>query len=167
MTRSTPPDRLRALLAIPLLALSLAACSSPPTPQESGPAGETRTGDQETSAEQWQLDFAECMRSHGIDMEDPNADGGIVATRPQDETPERQAATTACMDELGPAPANSGNGSSGGVPQDQLELAGCLREHGLDVEDPEPGSGIGMPEGITDEIVEACSADVTGGVPAQ
>jgi hypothetical protein len=167
MFHSKARARAYSLVVIPLLALSVAACGSTPNHQESSPGGDTRADSPVTAAQQWRLDFAECMRSHDIDMEDPGSNGEFVASRPSDETPERRAATTACTEELGPAPASSGDEGTGGIRPGLLELARCLREQGLDVEDPAPGSGIAMPEGITDEILEACSVDVTGGVPAE
>jgi hypothetical protein len=113
------------------------------------------------------------MREHGIDMEDPNEDGGIVASRPEDETPAKQEATEACLERLGPSPVGSGSSGDAGGPdaeekrEELLDLAACLREQGYDVEDPAPGEGLGMPGGITEEALETCDMDVTGGVPAQ
>jgi hypothetical protein len=167
--------RLTAVLAVPLLAASLGACTSQnPTP-DAAPSGQGgQTGQSvETDAQQWGLDYAACMREHGIDMEDPNADGGIVASRPEDETPAKQEATEACLEKLGPSPVGSGSSGSSGGPdaeekrEELLDLAACLREQGLDVEDPAPGEGLGMPGGITEEALETCDMDVTGGVPAQ
>jgi hypothetical protein len=166
--------RLTALVAVPLLAVSLAACSQTPTP-DTAPSGQGGQGGEvvETDAQQWGLDYAACMREHGIDVEDPNAEGGSVATRPQDETPARQEATEACLEKLGPSPVGSGSsGSSGGPDAEEmrenlLDLAACLREQGYDVEDPAPGEGLGMPGGITEEALKECDMDVTSGVPAQ
>lgn len=166
--------RLAAVLTVPLLMVSLGACSQTPTPDAnlSGQSGQTGQS-AETDAKQWGLDYATCMREHGIDVEDPNADGGVVATRPQDESPAAQEATAACLEKLGPSPVGSGSSGSSGGPgaeemrEELLDLAACLREQGYDVEDPEPGSGIGMPAGITEEALEACDMGATSGVPAQ
>jgi hypothetical protein len=85
------------------------------------------------------LQFAKCMREHGIDMPDPNADGGIIIERrdgatgptgPQDDA-EFQAANEACASLLpgklgkpdlhqegGPPPIGKGGaGTNGTVPQ--------------------------------------------------
>ena len=175
-SRRTTLARLAAVLAVPLLAASLSACSDQtPTPKP-GPSTGT---DIEADAQQWAIDYAGCMREHGIDMEDPNAEGGTVASGPVDETPARQEATKACIEKIGPSPvgdssgsegssSSSGGGASGEELREQLlDLAKCLREEGFDVEDPEPGSGLGMPEDITEEALETCHLDVTSGVPAQ
>lgn len=167
--------RLTGLLTVPLLAASLAACTSQtPTPDAAPSDQGGQTGQSaETDARQWGLDYAACMREHGIDMADPDADGGTVASRPTDETPARQEATTACLDKLGPSPVGSGSSGSSGGPEagemreELLDLAACLREQGYDIEDPEPGSGLGMPADITEEALQACDMDVTSGVPAQ
>ncbi|GEA87206.1 hypothetical protein [Cellulomonas cellasea] len=162
------PDRLSALLAVPLLALALGACASTdPTPERSS---ETGAGSSTSDPMQWAFDFAECMRGHGIDMEDPSANGGTVASAPQDETPERQAAEAACVEELGPSPvrAQSPGGDAGDEQHEQLlALAACLREHGFDVADPEPGTGLGMPADVTEEAIDACGTHAPDSVPAE
>ncbi len=76
------------------------------------------------------VDFAECMRDHGIDMPDPNADGGIMIQRSDNgsvtngsganidpESDEFQAAQEACRpilgDDFGPRTDSSGPGGDG------------------------------------------------------
>ncbi|MFV4913598.1 hypothetical protein PFZ49_08570 [Microbacterium lacticum] len=80
---------------------------------------------------QWRLDFAECMRGEGIDVRDPGANGAVAASGPEDESPERQAATKKCLAELGPQPVQNGGDGNHQVGQDQLQIASCLREHGF------------------------------------
>jgi hypothetical protein len=86
------------------------------------------------------LQFAKCMREHGIDMPDPNGDGGIVFKvdnsgsntvgkgigSPDD--PKFQAAQTACKEFLpgkpslsggGPAPAGGSNSGPATNPANQ------------------------------------------------
>lgn len=165
--RQKTRTRMLGLLAVPALLLSLAACANTsPTPDSSAES------DSGGDAKQWAFDFAECMRSHGIDMEDPNASGGSVALGPQDETPERAAATEACIEELGPSPV-SGGGSQNSIGgneeahQQLLLLAKCLRDQGFDISDPRPGEGIGMPADLTNEAIEACAEFAPDSVPAQ
>jgi hypothetical protein len=167
--------RLTAVLAVTLLAAALAACTNQaPVPEAEQSAGTNVEAD----AQQWAVDYAECMRGHGIDMEDPDPEGGVIASGPMDESPARQEATTACIEELGPSPVGGGSGSAGStgssggatgeeLREELLDLAACLREQGFDVEDPAPGSGLGMPEGITEEALEACDLGSTSGEPAQ
>jgi hypothetical protein len=151
--------RVTALAAVPLLLLALSACS----PQSSA-------GDEENPSQgslQWRLDFAECMRGQGIDMEDPAPNGAVPATGPEDETPERQAATEFCLEELGTAPAQPGGETEQQVHEDQLAIAKCLREQGIDVADPEPGGSLVLPEDVSEEVAELCGVDATDAVAPQ
>lgn len=164
--RRTSRARAAALLAIPLLALSLAACSAPPTPETEGDATET-------DPKQWALDFAECMREQGIDMEDPG-EGGAIGLGPEEETPERQAATQVCLEQVGPSPLGPGSsdGAAGGPSADEmreelLALAKCLRDLGYDVEDPAPGEGIHMPADLTEDAIEQCAEFAPVSVPGE
>ena len=166
-TRKTARVSLIGLLIVPFL-LTLAACAVTPQPDSPDP-GDTQIAD----AKQWALDYAACMREHGIDMEDPNANGGSIGLGPEDETPERQAATEACLEELGPSPAGGGSQGSDGGPSieemrdELLALADCLRDLGYDVKDPAPGEGIAMPADLTEEAIEQCAEFAPPAVPAQ
>lgn len=156
----TRRSRLVAFAAIPLLLCSLSACA--PQPPEGGTGENAGTG-----SVQWRLDFAECMRSQGIDMKDPAPNGAVQASGPEDETPERQAATAACLEQLGSPPVQSGENTEQEVGEDQLHIAQCLRDQGLDVADPAPGGSVVLPENLTAEIADACGVDSTGPVTPQ
>ncbi|MFN8022481.1 MAG: hypothetical protein U0Q03_13225 [Acidimicrobiales bacterium] len=118
------------------------------------------------------LDFAQCMRDNGVDMQDPtfDADGNVQGgfgpdsgIDPRDA--DTQAAMDACSDlieglDLG------GPGGRGGFDPDQMQIAladytACLRDQGLDVDDitfgPQGGQGAqGAPDGqATDGSVPA------------
>lgn len=68
--------------------------------QKIGPANLTPQERQE--AEQRMLEFAQCMRAHGVDVPDPTPGEGIQIRRPRDD-PGFEAAQEACQDKL-PAP---------------------------------------------------------------
>ena len=86
--------------------------------------------------------FAQCMRDHGVDMPDPDTAGGpggsikITVSGPPGGM---DAAMEACKDKL----------PNGGTPpsldpqqQEQLrEFAQCMRDHGVDMPDPDANSG--------------------------
>jgi hypothetical protein len=87
--------------------------------------------------------FAQCMRDHGVDVPDPDTAGGsaggpvrITASGPPEGM---DAAMEACKDKL----------PNGGTPpsldpqqQEQLRaFAQCMRDHGVDMPDPDPNSG--------------------------
>jgi hypothetical protein len=83
--------------------------------------------------------FAQCERDHGIDMTDPDENGGLFVNGKVD-TEKLKAANQACKSLL----------PDGGKPPkftpEQVEqlrkFAACLRSYGLDVPDPDPVTGI-------------------------
>jgi hypothetical protein len=98
-------------------------------------------------AKQAALAFARCMRQNGIDMPDPQFSGNRITQEfkagpgskgPDD--PKFKAAQQACNKYL----------PNGGQPpklnpqerQQLVEFARCMREHGIDVPDPDPNGGI-------------------------
>ncbi len=115
-----------------------------------------------TSDEQLALEFAQCMRDEGVDWPDPvtNADGSIDLFGGQgpagaagggaggaNET--TQAAAEVCGPLIEGASFLPGGGQIDAEAQDSLlEFAQCLRDNGLDVDDPDfdnfgPGAGGG------------------------
>ncbi len=139
-----------------------------------GGGGGDRPSDQEM--QDAALEYAQCMREHGIDMPDPQFDsdgngGGLVQQRgpenPDEE--EMQAADEAChhiMDDVEPEGGPIDPERQAEM-QDQLtEVAKCMREKGYDMPDPQvddngrvtmqagPGDGGGGPpdEGEDDEF---------------
>jgi hypothetical protein len=91
------------------------------------------------------LAFARCMRQHGIDMPDPQFSGNKVTQRlkggpgkgPND--PKFRAAQQACNKYL-----PNGGQPTKPDPQEQqqmLAFARCMRQHGIDMPDPDPNGG--------------------------
>lgn len=104
-----------------------------------------------TTDEEAALAFAECMRGEGIDFPDPTvgADGSIElvggggpqALQGQDGVDE---AFEACQGELGDAaflPGGDGAADQAEIEDTLLGFAECLRDQGLDVDDPQVGGG--------------------------
>ena len=138
---------IQSLAAGLLLVVALAACSA----NAAGPSGVASLESQGTGAESSaepsasldpetaQLEFARCMREHGIDMPDPEtAPGGGFTQRIEvgkDDAETMQAAQEACDHIL----ANAGN-FRGELDPEQLDkmvdFAQCMREHGIDMPDP-------------------------------
>ncbi|XUK60474.1 Lipoprotein [Plantibacter sp. RU18] len=140
-----------ALCAIPLLIGSLAACSTPDEPSSSG---------KEMSFNDYQLAFAQCMRDEGIDMEDPTGEGqeGLKFGSEDDEA--QEAALKKCTDKLGTPPAPPGGEQSDAeAHEEQLKLAECLRENGVDVPDPKEGEGLRLPADAPEEAFAACGIE--------
>jgi hypothetical protein len=88
------------------------------------------------------VNFARCMRAHGVQMDDPAVDsnGGVQIMIPRGTTKDKAtAAQEACKKFL----------PNGGTPPtmspQQLEqarkYAACMRQHGIDMSDPDPNGG--------------------------
>jgi hypothetical protein len=118
--------------------------------------------------------YAGCMREHGIDMPDPGADGSMmVQAMPADdgsgaEMNKMQVASDACSKWL----------PNGGVLTEKdkaeqreksLKFARCMREHGVDMPDPDAdGMGAmtldsGGDQTKMDEATKACAEGGAGG----
>jgi hypothetical protein len=85
-----------------------------------------------------QRQFAQCLRDHGVDVQDPDAKGGGVAVQGADKVRANEA-MEACQSLL-----PGGSLSKTVTPEDLDQLrhfAQCLRDHGLDVSDPDPTTG--------------------------
>jgi hypothetical protein len=152
-----PRRRWRPRLAVPvgLLALTLAVAACGGGGKTGGvaslngskqPTASTTAGGS-TDPKQAALEFARCMRQHGIDMPDPKFDangrvtqelkGGPGGKGPDDPT--FKAAQQACQKYL----PNGGKPTKPN-PQEQqqmLQFARCMRQHGIDVPDPNPNGG--------------------------
>ncbi|WP_431031313.1 hypothetical protein [Plantibacter sp. RU18] len=164
-TTTTRPRRRTAarfavLLALPLLVGSLAACSgNTPDPKSSSGAEQT--------FEDWQVDFASCMRGEGVDMPDPGKDGSSAALRIDEENAEAfQTASDTCIERLGEPPAPpEGTKTEAEFFEEQLKMAECFRENGIDTPDPVKGQGMTIPADVPEDVLEACGlpAGMTSG----
>jgi hypothetical protein len=168
-----------ALLALPLLlALALAGCGGSGEDDGIATAGGDTTeepdsgdGTEELTQEEMyeaHLAYAQCMREHGIDMEDPAPDEPL-RVQIQGDPAVAEAAQEACQDLLR---GGAGGGESDPQVQEQmLALAECMRENGVEsFADPQPGGGIQIgPEQAGDPDFEAaqekCNEEVMGGQP--
>jgi hypothetical protein len=151
--------RLVALVGVLALMLAVAACGGGGGGKANGVASLTGANKPTTTtaagppskqdAQQAALAFARCMRQHGINMPDPKVSGNKITQElpggrgggkgPDDPT--FKAAQQACNKYL----------PNGGQPikpdpqeqQQMLAFARCMRQHGIDLPDPNPnGDGI-------------------------
>jgi hypothetical protein len=89
------------------------------------------------------LAYAQCMRQHGIDMPDPDLNsGGIQLSLPQGvgkDDPTLVAAQNACKQYL------PNGGAPPSMSPEQIEqmrqYAQCMRDHGIQMADPDPNTG--------------------------
>jgi hypothetical protein len=151
--RRRPP--LAALAGALALAMAVAACAGGGAKgggvaslSGSGQTTTTTTTPSAADAKQAALNFAKCMRQHGIDMPDPKVSGngelslgvnaGPGSLRPDD--PKFKAAQQACQKYL----PNGGKATKPNPEQVQqaLKFARCMRQHGIDMPDPGPNGGM-------------------------
>jgi hypothetical protein len=146
---------LRLALAVLGLGLALAACGgSPDGDRVASLSGDGATGttngaakDADKDPQQAALDFARCMREHGVNMPDPEVDeqgrirvrigAGGGGERPDPK--KLEAAQQACGDLMG-----GGDGDRQLDPAERdamVAFARCMREHGIDMPDP-TGDGL-------------------------
>ena len=146
-----------AALGLCVLATACGGSSGDGTPAvaSAGDSTAKNTGDgkkkKKGDPEQAGLDFARCMREHGVDMPDPKADGGLVMIGPgmgsgtversDGPPPGFEEADKACRHFLEDL-IQDGGGRIDPKQQDQmLEFARCMREHGIDMPDPDFSDG--------------------------
>ena len=121
--------------------LLLAACSSTNGPSvptvSSGSAAPSPSADKAEANRR----FAKCMREHGVDMPDPGPDGNLQFTGGDGDRTKMVAAAQACQQFL-----PNGGALSSLSPEQQaqaLAFAKCMREHGINMSDPDPNGGAG------------------------
>jgi hypothetical protein len=150
---------MRALLGVMSVALMLAVTGCGSDPTDSSVASADSAQDDGESADDGQaadgaggggvpaddaerhemnLKFAQCMREHGIDMEDPKPGEGIQLKI--DGPPgTADAAIEACKEYMPQPPP----GEAEEAREDMLAFAQCMRDNGVEnFEDPKPGEGI-------------------------
>jgi hypothetical protein len=168
----------------------LAACgSASPSAQvaslaetQSGGATTTTTGaTSQADTQQAMLDFAQCMREHGIDMPDPQfgENGQAAFTVGAEGTPadkaKLDAAQAACQSYLDKVKSNAPPLDPAKIEAEKqklLDFAQCMRDHGIDFPDPQistDGGGLQVQMGGPGldpnspgfkEANDACSAQV-------
>jgi hypothetical protein len=171
------PDPRLALLGLGL-ALALGACGGTPdgdrvasvagagATSTTNPAGKAAA---DKDPQQAALDFARCMREHGIDMPDPEVDDrgrikvriGAGGSGDRPDPKKLEAAQQACGSLMG-----GGDGDRQLDPAERdamVDFARCMREHGIDMPDPtgdglvlrRDGDGDGGPDPESEEFQEA------------
>ena len=119
---------------------------------ESGGDSTASTADQsDVDPEDAMVDFARCMREHGVDLPDPQMSGGgaggggvMIEIGDDIDPKEMEAAQEACQ----PLMADAIGGFEPPDPEElermqeqMLEFAKCMREHGIDMPDPDFSGG--------------------------
>lgn len=141
-----------ALLA---LALTMAGCSSAPTGDDRPPASDASAPDTDAeftaARDAYDLKLAQCLREAGFQVADPKPGQGITETGD-----DLNAAASVCMAELGDPPRFAGKIDPTEALNAMLVWADCLRDRGLEVEEPRLGEAFFLPVDATEEDVDAC-----------
>jgi hypothetical protein len=117
--------------------VSLAACGG-----GEEPASSSGTPSKEAQNRKAMLDFARCMRENGVDMPDPQFEGGRVTMKmggkPGEMDPQKmQAAEKACAKyREAIKPPEMSDEESAEFKQQALAHSRCMRENGIDMPDP-------------------------------
>ncbi|MEV6967641.1 hypothetical protein AB0M47_21300 [Hamadaea sp. NPDC051192] len=165
--------RVTVAAAVSLAAVSLAACGKSDEGSgiaTAGNGGATPTASATASAADM-MKFTQCMRDNGVPVGDPDPSTG----RPDfgkdlAGTPQFQAALKKCQDLLP-------GGVMGMLDANQVEqlrvFAQCMRDHGVDMPDPDPNGGFSGAMGKIDrnsptvkKAVEACQDKLTAVFPS-
>lgn len=92
--------------------------------------------------------FVECLREHGVQVEDPDEGGGIRITGrvPKEKV---DAAMEACREY---SPMQEGASADPEAEERMRKMAQCMRDNGVeDFPDPEPGRGIQLDGGVAQD----------------
>jgi len=134
----------------------------------------------EEDRQQAHLDFAACMREHGVDMPDPEFtdDGGVMmrqgASAAPGEAPDMEAMEAAheeceylLEDVINERVAQLDPEEEERMKQQALDFAKCMREHGVDMPDPQFDGGgrvtqrieVGPDDANFEAAQEACAGE--------
>jgi len=138
--------RVLALLALPIAAAAAACSSASPAPQVAqlpGQAGTAKVTGQLTQAQSDRdmIDFARCMRAHGVPVPDPfhrPGHAGLSISLPG-QTAANRPAFSACMHFLQPIIQMKNAAAAAAVAGELPALtryARCMRQHNISMLDP-------------------------------
>ena len=115
------------VLALALCVVGLVACGG-------GSGGGGESGGGPAAEEEAALEFAACMRAHGVEVEDPKQGQSLTIEDTGD--PATKKALAACNGKLGDAGQELSAAEGEEFKEGWLAFAKCVREHGLDMADP-------------------------------
>jgi hypothetical protein len=166
-----------ALVAAGLLVAALSGCASADASDIASATGDTGSGADPSptstlSPQEQALKFVECMREHGVPMEDPEFDGGGVGIRMNGESvdpDDMQAAMQACQ-EYAPFGGDGNRPPADPEMEERMrQFAQCMRDNGVpNFPDPE-GAGLRIDSDIAGDpdfpaAQEKCQAEFLPGM---
>lgn len=134
-------------VVVPCIALALAACGggggSGGVASLNGSNGSDANGATTTTGskdpQEAALEFARCMRQHGVDVPDPSAGGGIDLNAKPGDSAKIDRAQKACQQLLENAAPKLSPEQQSAMQDAALAFARCMRQHGIDIPDPSFG----------------------------
>ncbi len=138
-----------AIVGLVIALCGLTACATTAggstTPGKGGPTGQYEKV----------LAYYECLRENGLDVTDPEPGQGVRLPQIDRGDPEQVAAVEACRDLQ---PGNDGEPPDAEAMAKLREFTACMREQGIDMDDPEADGTLHMPEGVDRESSEFTAA---------
>jgi hypothetical protein len=129
-------------LALALCVVGLVACGGGGSSAGGGSAGGasgSAGGGESAAGEEARLEFAECMRGHGVEVEDPKPGHGIAI---DGKDPKTKEALAACNGKLDGAGQELSGDEDEKFKEGALAFARCMRDEGIEMGDPSfPGPG--------------------------
>jgi hypothetical protein len=108
---------------------------------EGGDSGDSGSAEKDKDPKQAAIDYAKCMREHGVEMPDPSSNGELrLRVRPGNEQ-KVEAAQKACQHIIENAGPRLTEEQQSVMKEALLAFAKCMREHGIDMPDPQFGEG--------------------------
>jgi hypothetical protein len=134
-----------------------------------GGGGGSGSGDGGSAArEEAGLEFAECMRAHGVEMEDPEPGAESIEVGGDRNDPTTKKAEAACNGKLDKVAQETSPEEDEEFREGWLAFTECVRGEGIDLADPEflgPGkvhlgiAGIDTESPAFEAAMEACSEE--------
>jgi hypothetical protein len=137
------------------------------------------TGDRRAEFREAALKFAKCMRAHGVDMPDPTPGGGIriggpdMSPQDQQKMEDAQKACQKILEKVRPPEMSEEDQQK--FKDQALKFARCMREHGIDMPDPQFQGGGRMTQRLDEgadprsqrfqDAQKACAKGMRGGGP--
>lgn len=172
-TKPIPHDRPRPSPWLLIAAgLVLAACGAATATDTTETSDVTTTSVTDVSGDPI-LAFHQCLRDGGLDVPDPEPGGAIgLPVDPDDQA--ALAVVRGCADIHlaggGGRVTVGGTGDNFATPAALLAFVDCMRDHGIDMPDPDPEGRIGIPDDVDPQgdafqsAVRSCAVHLDGGI---
>lgn len=121
-------------LVVALCATGLGACGGGSGTDSVSASG---GGSDRAAREEAGLEFAQCMREHGVEMEDPDPDRGGIEIPGDPGDPLTRDALAACDRTLDKVAQDVSPEEDEAFREGWLAFTQCMRDHGIDLADPQ------------------------------